>query len=64
MSDLECRWEEARLPRTLEKPPGFPGTSPVLRTVPNGGFVADDLGFLGPGILDLVTELCPPQDTG
>ena len=26
-------------------------------------FVADDLGFLGPGIPDLVTELCPPQDT-
>ena len=25
-------------------------------------FVADDLGFLGPGIPDLVTELCPPQD--
>ena len=21
------------------------------------------LGFLGPGIPDLVTELCPPQDT-
>ena len=26
-------------------------------------FVADDLGFLGPGIPDLVTELCPLQDT-
>ena len=26
-------------------------------------FVADDLGRLGPGIPDLVTELCPPQDT-
>ena len=26
-------------------------------------FVADDLGFWGPGILDLITELCPPQDT-
>ena len=26
-------------------------------------FVADDLGFLGPGNPDLVTELCPPQDT-
>ena len=26
-------------------------------------FVADDLGFLGPGIPDLVTELCPPRDT-
>ena len=26
-------------------------------------FVADDLGFLWPGIPDLVTELCPPQDT-
>ena len=26
-------------------------------------FVADDLGFLGPGIPDLLTELCPPQDT-
>ena len=26
-------------------------------------FIADDLGFLGPGIPDLVTELCPPQDT-
>ena len=26
-------------------------------------FVADDLGFLGPGIPDLVTELCPSQDT-
>ena len=26
-------------------------------------FVADDLGFLGRGIPDLVTELCPPQDT-
>ena len=25
--------------------------------------VADDLGFLGPGIPDLVTELCPPQDS-
>ena len=25
-------------------------------------FVADDLGFLRPGIPDLVTELCPPQD--
>ena len=25
--------------------------------------VADDLGFLRPGIPDLVTELCPPQDT-
>ena len=23
-------------------------------------FVADDLGFLGRGIPDLVTELCPP----
>ena len=27
------------------------------------GFVADDLGFWGRGIPDLVTELCPPQDT-
>ena len=26
-------------------------------------FIADDLGFLGPGIPDLVTELYPPQDT-
>ena len=26
-------------------------------------FVADDLGFLGPGIPDLVTDLCPPRDT-
>ena len=26
-------------------------------------FVADDLGVLGPGIPDLVTELCRPQDT-
>ena len=26
-------------------------------------FVADDLGFLGPGIPDLLTELCPPQNT-
>ena len=26
-------------------------------------FVADDLGFMGLGIPDLVTELCPPQDT-
>ena len=26
-------------------------------------FVADALGFLGPGTPDLVTELCPPQDT-
>ena len=26
-------------------------------------FVADDVGFSGPGIPDLVTELCPPQDT-
>ena len=26
-------------------------------------FVADDLGFLGRGIPDLVTDLCPPQDT-
>ena len=26
-------------------------------------FVADDLGFLGPGIPDLMTELCPPRDT-
>ena len=26
-------------------------------------FVADDLEFLGPGILYLVTELCRPQDT-
>ena len=26
-------------------------------------FVADDLGFLGPRIPDLVTELCPPQNT-
>ena len=26
-------------------------------------FVADDLGLLGPGIPDIVTELCPPQDT-
>ena len=26
-------------------------------------FIADDLGFLGPGSPDLVTELCPPQDT-
>ena len=26
-------------------------------------FVADDLGFWGPRIPDLVTELCPPQDT-
>ena len=25
-------------------------------------FVADDLGFLGPGIPDLMTELCPPRD--
>ena len=25
--------------------------------------IADVLGFWGPGILDLVTELCPPQDT-
>ena len=25
--------------------------------------IADDLGFLGPGVPDLVTELCPPQDT-
>ena len=25
-------------------------------------FVADDLGFLGPGIPDLVTMLCPPKD--
>ena len=33
------------------------------QTVPNGGFVADDLEFLGRGIPDLVTELCPPQDT-
>ena len=24
-------------------------------------FVADDLGLLGPGIPDLVTELCPPK---
>ena len=26
-------------------------------------FVADGLGFSGPGISDLVTELCPPQNT-
>ena len=26
-------------------------------------FAADDLGFLGPGSPDLVTELCPPQGT-
>ena len=26
-------------------------------------FVADDLGFLGPWIPDLVTEFCPPQNT-
>ena len=26
-------------------------------------FVADDLRFSGPGIPDLVTELCPPRDT-
>ena len=26
-------------------------------------FIADDLGFLGPGSPDLMTELCPPQDT-
>ena len=26
-------------------------------------FIADDLGRLGPGIPDLVTELCPSQDT-
>ena len=26
-------------------------------------FVADDLGFLGPGIPDLLTELCLPRDT-
>ena len=26
-------------------------------------FVADDLGFLGPGIPDLMTKLCPLQDT-
>ena len=25
--------------------------------------VADDSGFLGPGIPDLVTEVCPHQDT-
>ena len=25
-------------------------------------FIADDLGFLGPGSPDLMTELCPPQD--
>ena len=26
-------------------------------------FIADDLGFLGPGSPDLMTELCLPQDT-
>ena len=26
-------------------------------------FVADDLGLLGPGSPDLMTELCPLQDT-
>ena len=26
-------------------------------------FIADVLGFLGPGSPDLMTELCPPQDT-
>ena len=26
-------------------------------------FIADDLGFLGPGSPDLMTELCPLQDT-
>ena len=26
-------------------------------------FIADDLGFLGPRSPDLMTELCPPQDT-
>ena len=26
-------------------------------------FIADDLEFLGPGSPDLMTELCPPQDT-
>ena len=26
-------------------------------------FLVDDLGFLGLGIPDLVTELCPPQNT-
>ena len=26
-------------------------------------FIADDLGFFGPGSPDLMTELCPPQDT-
>ena len=26
-------------------------------------FIVDDLGFLGPGSPDLMTELCPPQDT-
>ena len=25
-------------------------------------FIVDDLGFLGPGSRDLMTELCPPQD--
>ena len=25
-------------------------------------FIADDLGFLGPGSPDLMTELCPLQD--
>ena len=25
-------------------------------------FIADDLGFLGPGSPDLMTELCPPQE--
>ena len=26
-------------------------------------FIADDLGFWGPGSPDLMTKLCPPQDT-
>ena len=26
-------------------------------------FIVDDLGFWGPGSPDLMTELCPPQDT-
>ena len=26
-------------------------------------FIVDDLGFFGPGIPDLVTELCPSQNT-
>ena len=39
------------------------GTEPPIEQCQMVVLVADDLGFLGRGIPDLVTELCPPQDT-